>query len=557
MALPQPRTGGRLLEALAQKAPAREAIVSGRDRITYGVFWARACTLAKGLLRLGVSKGDHVALLASNRPEWLVTAFACAMLGAPVVAISTWARRVELEYGLRHSGAVVLITLRKFLSADYLELLREVCPEIETSAPGKLQSAAFPRLREVIVIGEPEGSTPRRFEDVEALGQAVQDAALHDATHRVNARDMLFMLYTSGTTSTPKGVMLAHYGCIENGFSIGERQHLTPADRLWLAVPLFWSFGSANAIMALMTHGGTIVLQERFDPGEALRLISAEQCTVYYGMPHMARAMLEDPSWGRLRALPLRTGLTIGTPEEVAMTMRDLGVSHLCNVYGATETYGNASVTDAHESESVRLTTQGTPLPGMTFKFVDPQTRKPLPPGEVGEICVRGYVTPGYYNAPEQNAKAFDEEGFFITGDLGFIDADGRVHFRGRLKDMIKSGGINISPLEVEEYLMTHPKVLQAFVIGVPDPVKGEVPIAVIELRPGEAATAGEIQRFCRDNIASYKIPVSVMFRKSEELPRTSTGKVQRVRLRDEIAALIERTPVQREGEGQGWGSAR
>jgi fatty-acyl-CoA synthase len=347
------------------------------------------------------------------------------------------------------------------------------------------------------------------------------------------------VLYTSGSTARPKGVTLAHAACLENGFHIGERQHLTGTDRLWLAVPLCWSFAAANALMALLTHGGTVVLQERFEPETAVRLIAAERCTVYYGMSHMARAMLEAPAWGHVDTRALRTGLTIGTPEEVALTMHGLGVRQVCNVYGATETYGNATVTDAAEPEPVRLQSQGTPLPGMRLRIVDPDTRATLPPGEVGEILVAGRVTPGYYRDPEANAGAFDAEGAFRTGDLGRLDREGRLHFQGRLKELIKSGGITISPLEVEAYLMTHPKVQYAAVVGLPDAVKGEVPVAAVELRAEAAATAEEICGFCRGHIASYKVPVHVIFLRPDEFPRTTTGKVEKMALSQVMAAQL------------------
>jgi fatty-acyl-CoA synthase len=304
--------------------------------------------------------------------------------------------------------------------------------------------------------------------------------------------------------------------------------------------------------MALITHGGTVVLQERFDPEEAVRLIATERCTVYYGMSHMAQAMLETPAWGRATR-SLRTGLTIGTPEEMALTMHGLGVREICNVYGATETYGNATVTDAHEPEALRLHSQGKPLPGMQLRIVHPETRAVLPPGEIGEILVAEYVTPGYYRDPENNARAFDTEGYFLTGDLGMLDAEGRLHFRGRLKDLIKSGGINISPLEVEAYLMTYPKVQYAAVVGPPDTTKGEVPVVALQLREGETATAEEIRGFCRDHIASYKIPVHVVFLHPDEFPRTSTGKVQKTELREIIAARLLSSSVSlphREGAG-------
>jgi fatty-acyl-CoA synthase len=352
----------------------------------------------------------------------------------------------------------------------------------------------------------------------------------------VSPSDVCYILYTSGSTATPKGVTLAHGGVIENGFNIGERQHLTPADRLWLAVPLFWSFGSANALPAILTHGGCAVLQESFEPGEALELLERERCSVYYGMANMARAMLEHPDRGRRRLDSMRTGLTIGLAEDIEMTMEAVGARELCNVYGSTETYGNCAVTDAHDPLAWRLHTQGLPLPGMDIRVADPETRRPLPAGEVGELCVAGHVTPGYFRAPELDAAAFDAEGYFHTGDLGLVGGDGRVRFRGRLKEMIKTGGINVAPLEVESVLLQHPGVKQAYVVGVPDRDKDEVVVAVLELHEAAPADAGAIVAFCRERLASYKVPTRLVFRKAEELPRTPTGKIHKPGLREELA---------------------
>jgi fatty-acyl-CoA synthase len=537
--LAQWSTVGTLLAHLARAVPERDAVVWPPRRLTYAALYAQATAVARGLWAVGVRPREPVALLVSNRPEWLTTALGCALLGAPVVPLSTWSRRVELEYALDHSRAVALVTLDRFLGADYQAMLGEIIPEAARQPPGRIEAARLPALRELVVLGEPALAAARPFDDVVARGRRPDPAAVRAASAAVRPTDLLYVLYTSGSTARPKGVALAHAACLENGFHIGERQHLTGADRLWLAVPLCWSFAAANALMALLTHGGTVVLQERFEAEAAVRLIAAERCTVYYGMSHMARAMLETPAWGRYDTRSLRTGLTIGTPEEVALTMHGLGVRQLCNVYGATETYGNATVTDASEPEAVRLQSQGTALPGMRLRIVHPDTRAVLPPGEVGEILVAGRVTPGYYRDPESNARAFDAEGFFLTGDLGLLDAAGRLHFRGRLKDLIKAGGINISPLEVEAYVMTHPKVQYAAVVGLPDAVKGEVPVAAVELRAGEAATAEEIRGFCRGHIASYKIPVRVVFLRPDEFPRTTTGKVQKTALREVLAAHL------------------
>jgi fatty-acyl-CoA synthase len=366
----------------------------------------------------------------------------------------------------------------------------------------------------------------------------VRAAALAAMQAAVAPGDVCFILYTSGSTATPKGVLLAHDGVIANGYAIGERQRLTGADRVWLAVPLFWSFGSANALPALFTHGGALVLQESFEPGEALALMDEERCSVYYGMANMARAILEHPDRPRRALAAMRTGLTIGLPEDIAMTMDAVNARRLCNVYGATETYGNCAVTDADDPLERRLTTQGLPLPGMEIRVVEPGSGRPLPANEVGELRVRGWVTPGYYRDAAQTRAAFDADGFFVTGDLGLLDADGRVRFRGRLKEMIKTGGINVAPLEVEGVLLAHPAVKQAYVVGLTDRSKGEVAAAAVELHEGASATAEALTAFCRERLAGYKVPACIVFRKADEFPRTATGKVQKPRLREELERL-------------------
>ena len=297
-------------------------------------------------------------------------------------------------------------------------------------------------------------------------------------------------------------------------------------------MPLFWSFGSANAMPAIMTHGGCMVLQEAFEPGAALALIERERCSVYYGMANMARALLEHPDHPGRRLGAMRTGLTIGPPEDITLTIQALGAAELCTVYGSTETYGNCAVTDAHDPLPLRLATQGLPLPGMTIRAVDPATRPPLPPGEIGELAVLGYTTPGYFRAPELDAQAFDN-GWFLTGDLGSIEPDGRVRFRGRLKEMIKTGGVNVAPLEVEHVLLQHPDIVQAHVVGVPDRLKGEIVAAAVEMRADAEPDAAAITAFCRERLASYKVPTRLAFRAAGEFPRTPTGKIHKPGLRD------------------------
>lgn len=540
MDIPQSRTLPDLLDEMAARYPDREAVVWGKERLVYRDYRARVRQLAKGLLALGVERGDKVALLMENRTEWLLADFAVTMLGATLVPVSTWSTGRELAYVLRHSDAATLITVDRFRGRDFLAVLAEA-----GAAPtaGRGQAPAGPELRHVICLGAERyrGLTP--FSDLEKLGAGVSDADLWARQRAVEPRDVAYILYTSGTTSTPKGVPLQHFGLIENMFNIGERQHLTEADRLWLGVSLFWGFGCENALLAVMTHGGAVVLQDHFEPGEALALIERERCSVYYGTPNIALALWEHPERRRRDLRSLRTGAAIGPPPAMQMVM-DIGAAEICNVYGLTECYGNCALTDARDPVEVRLHTVGRPLPGTEIRIADPRTHRPLPPGEVGEIGIRGYLMPGYYKDPEKNAAAFDADGWFLTGDFGLIDADGRLSFRGRIKEMVKTGGINVAPLEVEEVLLMHPDVEQAYVVGVPDPRKEEAVAAVIVLKEERRVSDDDLRAFCRKALAAFKVPQHFRFATRAELPLTASGKVQKHRLRETLAAELARPPA-------------
>jgi fatty-acyl-CoA synthase len=524
---PASRTLPDLLDELTARQPDHELIVGGGERLSYAETRERARRLAKGLRRLGVTAGDRVALVMTNRPEWLLIDFAVMMLGATLVPISTWSRPRELEYVLAHCGVTTLVTIPRLGAQRFLDAVGEM------GGPG---GARLPDLRRVVVAGSERPPGAITLDDLGELGRDVPDAEIDAAQRAVTPEDVACILYTSGTTSTPKGVQLCHGGLIENMWNIGERQHLTPADRMWMGISLFWSFGCANALVAVMSHGGTLVLQEQLDAGLALALIERERCTVYYGTPNIALALTEHPDRPRRDLSSLRTGAAIGPPVAMQMVM-DLGAREICNVYGLTECYGNCSVTDAHDAPEVRRTTVGYPLPGMEIRVVDRESRRPLPAGEIGEILVRGLLTPGYYRDPEKNAAAFDGDGFLLTGDLGFLGDDGRLHFRGRIKEMVKTGGINVAPLEVEEVLLGHPAVEQAYVVGLPDPKKEEILVAVVVPKPGQAADPAALRALCRDALAAYKVPHAIHVMRREDLPLTSTGKVQKFRLAEILAA--------------------
>ena len=526
---PRSRTLPDLLDEMAARRPAREFIVGGETRLTYAETRARARRLSKGLYQLGVRRGDKVALLMDNRVEWLLVDFAVTLLGATLVPISTWSRARELGYVLNHCDATTFITIDRFLGQDYLAMLAEI------GAPG---SDRLPRLTRVVPVGAERPAGMVRFEDLWDMGAGVSDATLDACQRAVTPDDVAYILYTSGTTSTPKGVQLQHRGIIENTWNIGERQHLGPDDRMWMGISLFWSFGCLNALGAVMTHGGCIVLQGHFDAALALALIERERCSVYYGTPNIALALWEHPDRPRRDLSSLRTGAAIGPPPAMQMVM-DLGAREICNVYGLTECYGNSNVSDASDPVDVRLHTVGRPLPGMEIRIVDRDTRRRLPAGEVGEILIRGHLTPGYYKDPERNAAAFDAEGFFLTGDLGLIDADGHLHFRGRIKEMVKTGGINVAPLEVEEVLLGHGSVEQAYVIGLPDPRREEILAAAVVLKDGRHASEEELRAFCKQALAAFKVPQHFRIMTRADLPVTATGKVQKFRLQETLAAEL------------------
>ena len=532
---PHSQTLGDLLDELADKNGDAEAIIWRNYRLTYRAWRDRANELGRALLTFGINPGDRVALLAPNRPEWLIAAFAIAKVGAITTAISTFSTSRELLWTLNHSGAKALITVGSTRGREFLRIIRESCRNLNDSAPGAITSETLPSLRTVIAIDEESKGGIIGWNDAIGPNARATDIDLTTAQNAVSPEKVCYILYTSGSTAEPKGVMLSHGPVISNGFDIGERQCLTAADRLWFAVPLFWSFGSANALPAVITHGGCLVLQESFEAGEALSLIEHEGCTVFYGMTNMARALRDHHEWSATKVASMRTGLTIGLPEDIAFIIETTTATELCNVYGSTETYGNASVCNSNDPLDLRLTTQGLPLPGMRIRAVDPETRVPLPIGSVGELAVAGYVTPGYFEAPEMTGSAFSD-GYFLTGDLGMVGEDGRVRFHGRLKEMIKTGGVNVAPLEVEAILAQHPAVKQAHVIGVSDKVKGEIVVAVIELKADSLVDETVLRAHCRTELASYKVPARIAFKTAKEFPRTPTGKIYKPGLQEEFA---------------------
>jgi fatty-acyl-CoA synthase len=529
---PLSRTLFDLLEEQAVRQGDQEAVVHANGTATYAQLWDRAARVGRALGQSGSRRGDRVALLVTNRIEWLECCFGASSAQATVHALNTWVTGRELDHLLGEAECTVLVLLAQHGRNQYLEDLRSLVPEAWEADPGQWSSSRYPALRAIVVIG---GSPPRGALDYERWLDDAAGSAEPGADHQglASAADAAVVLYTSGSTARPKAVPLLHHGMVENGFHIGERMALTERDRVWLASPLFWSFGCANALMATFTHGATLVLQEQFNAAEAIDLIEAEACTAAYLLPTVTRALLDVEELDVRRLASLRTGLTIGTPDDVRLAAERLGVHEICNVYGSTETYGNCCVTPHDMDLSERLSCQGPPLPGVRIRIVEPSTEVPVAAGDVGEIEVTGYLTPGYLGVG--NSDAFTEDGFYRTGDLGWLDDQGRLHFSTRATDMIKTAGINVAPAEVEEFLRTLDGVAQVAVVGAPDETRGEIVVAFVVAAEGHRLDEREIIEACKGSIASYKRPARVIL--VDELPKTDTGKLHRVRLREAASA--------------------
>jgi fatty-acyl-CoA synthase len=520
--MPKSRTVPAFLAEQEATHGDREMLVAGEQRYTYRTLRERARAFAKGLTTLGIGRGSRVAILIGNKAEWIIADLAICSLGGVMIAVNTWVTARELAYVLRHSDADTLIFAGKFLKYDYSVMLNELEPHAES----------LPLLKRFIHVGEYGYRESLPFDDVYRRGETVDDSVLTLLEAKVSPDDVAYVLYTSGSTAAPKGAQMQHYGLVENSWHIGNRMHVVPSDRVWLAVSLFWGLGCENAIFNLWTHGGCVVLQEHFDAGEALRLIEKERCTIYYGMPHMAQAMYDHPDRPKRDLSSLRSGGTLGTTAQFQRLI-EMGAKEICHIYGLTETFGNCNVSDGRlDPRDKVFATIGRPLEGVIQRIADPQTNQPLPAGQIGEIQIKRHVTIGYYKDEEKTREAFTPDGYFRTGDFAFADEDGFVHFRGRMKEMIKTGGLNVSPSEVESILVQQSGVKMAFVVGIPDATRDEIVGAVIvpEGNPDEKLRE-RLDGVLRQSLASFKIPRVYSFVNEDRLPLTTSGKVHKNKL--------------------------
>lgn len=530
-------TVGGLLDHIAAKYPENDALIYHERELRYSwsQFNERCRQVAKGLLKMGVKKGDNLSIWAYNVPEWVTLQFATAKVGAVLVTINTSYKSAELEYILSQSDSTTLFMVGSFKDTDYVATVNEIVPEISMSSSGNLKTSALPFLKNVVFIGAETPPGMLNFEDIVKLGEAVSDAELAAVEATLNCHETINMQYTSGTTGFPKGVMLTHFNVINNGFNIGECMKFTENDRLCIPVPFFHCFGCVLGVMACVTHGAAMIPIEIFDPLKVLQTVEKEKCTALHGVPTMFIAELEHPDFAKFDLSSLRSGIMAGSncPIEVMKkVISQMNASEITIAYGQTESSPVITQTRTDDAIELRVSTVGRALPDVEVKIVDIETGETLPPGKQGELCTRGYlVMKGYYKMPDETARAIDPEKWLHTGDLAIMDENGYCKITGRIKNMIIRGGENIYPREIEEFLYTHPKVSDIQVYGVPDRKYGEQVMAAIILKKGVEMTEDEVREYCQGKIANYKIPKYVRF--IDSYPMTASGKIQKFKLRD------------------------
>jgi fatty-acyl-CoA synthase len=539
-------TIGDLLDERAESYPDQEAIVYSAYpefgsalnlRWTYREYRERANAVAKGLLALGLKKGEHIAIWAVNFPEWLLLEMAAAKVGLVLATVNPTYRASELEYVLRQGDITALFFQAKVRDHDCVATVRErVTPG---DGPGAVQSATLPKLRYAFLIGPPPAADspwqPTPFRELIALGASISDEALRARQAEVKPGDPAQLQYTSGTTGFPKGALLTHHSILNNGAVVAHRLGTGPETRFCTAMPLFHTGGCVLGVLSALYGACALMPLLAFDPVKALDTLANERCTRFGGVPTMLIAMLQHPHSKEVDLSHLRQVFSGGSPVPVVLMEQvkqqwgaDVGI-----VFGQTEASPTITQTLNNDTFELKSATVGKPLPHTDVKIIHPQTGEVVPCGERGELCCRGYlVMAGYYNMPEKTAEAIDTDGWLHTGDLATMSKDGYVNIVGRLKDMVIRGGENLFPTEIEEFLMRHPKIADAQVLGVPDAFFGEELLAVVMPKAGETLTEQELRAFCTGQISHQKIPRYFKF--VDSYPMTASGKVQKFVLREQ-----------------------
>jgi fatty-acyl-CoA synthase len=532
-------TIGDMFDETVAKYPDNLALISRHQkiRLTYRELQAQINQCAKGLMQLGIQKGQRVGIWSPNRAEWCIIQFATAKLGIILVNLNPSYRLHEIEYALVQSGCSTIVISPAFKTSDYTQMLYTLAPELKDCEPGKLQAAKLPALTTVIRLGAEKVPGMFTWDELMSMGGAISDEQLRIVQREQEFDDPINIQYTSGTTGFPKGATLSHHNILNNGYFVARLQNLTQHDRMCIPVPLYHCFGMVMGNLGCITHGATMIYpSDGFDPLAVLQTVQAEQCTSLYGVPTMFIAELEHPDFQQFNLSSLRTGVMAGSPCPAEVMKRVVSQMNMREVeicYGMTETSPVSTQTRIDAPFEKRVGTVGVIHPHLEIKIVDPTTGKVVPVGSPGELCTRGYsVMLGYWNNPEATAQAIDTARWMHTGDLATMDSEGYINIVGRIKDMVIRGGENVYPREIEEFLYTHPKISDVQVIGVPDPKYGEEICAWVRIKSGEQATAEEIREYCRGKIAHYKVPRYIMF--VESFPMTVTGKIQKFLMRQQ-----------------------
>ena len=497
--------------------------------------------VARGLMSLGIRKGDHVAIWATNTPEWILTLFASAKIGAVLVTVNTNFKIFELEYLLRQSDTKLLVMMGGFKNNDYVATVNELLPELRNTS-GDIESDSLPFLKRIVFAGNETPAGMLNFEDLKVLGNDFPVEIFEENKKTLSPHDVVNMQYTSGTTGFPKGVMLTHYNILNNGKTIGDGMKFTKDDRLCITVPFFHCFGLVLAMMACITHGTTMVPVERYSPVPVMNAISVEKCTAVHGVPTMFIAMLEHAQFPQFDFSSLRTGIMAGSPCPIEVMKKVIDKMNMCEiviVFGQTEASPGCTMTTTSDSLEKRVNTVGRAFPGVECKIIDPDTGETLPADKAGEFCARGYnIMKGYYKMPEATAQAIDKDGWLHSGDLCTVDSEGYYKVVGRIKDMIIRGGENIYPKEIEECLYTNDKISDVQVIGVPSEAYGEEVMACVILKEGETMTEEEVKDFVAARMAKHKVPKYVRFVTS--FPTNAAGKIQKFKMREEAIEVLK-----------------
>jgi acyl-CoA synthetase (AMP-forming)/AMP-acid ligase II len=539
-------TMGRFLRESAGRHRDRCAIRYGGASLSYRELEAQARELARALVGSGVGKGTRVAVHMANRPEWVVSAFAVGLVGAVLVPVNTFASRGEFDFILRHSDAALLLMQPALLKHDFLGDLLDGHRSIADGTPGRLRCPALPQLRRVVSLGiDAARGGVEPWPALLADAADVSDALLDGITDEVEPSDDGTIIYTSGTTANPKGVLHGQRAGVLQGYRFAELMRLRADDRIFTTYPFFWTAGIAMSLLPALAVGARLLLQEHFEPAAALDCIESERATVAHAWPHQMKAMGEHPSaanrdLGRLRKVDFTSPLA-----QLAGIEKDeygMGAS-----YGMSETFTIATALPADSPLALRKATSGVPLTGMTLRIVDPETGALRGSGDEGEIAVKGVtMMHGYYKVLPENY--LDADGFFRTQDGGFLDAEGNLHWSGRLGNLIKTGGANVSPLEIEEMLEKHPGVKVGIPVGVGHPSLGEVVVLCVVPTQGSEPDAEEIRGWLRQRLAAYKVPRRVLFFRAEELSYTGNQKVQLTPLREAAQRRLAAEGVEIDG---------